>query len=471
MPATAYVNACHQSLLCSALPLRYQQPSRGKHSIYKAKLCAIASLAPPGRSAVRPQSGTRRPSVLNTDLTCQLDRALQLSNFECYLSAFRNQCGTAPPGLRTRAAEDNLATRHQQLIRLAVHSERLEAGLELLQLVPRHGHLWTLLLKEVTAKDSSRGLQKLLQARQTTGLPLDSWSATDSLKAAGDSGDKKLVSALLEQCWAEGCVSNFVFNAAIQAFARCGDPQAALQVYEAMQLQGIQPNVYVYNSLISVAGSHDMQDAAEKVYTEMLQQGIQPTEFTFSLAFRAFCGRHHHKASWILQVANSMPSFGVQMNEFVVVPFLNAMRNSKLMRGGQHWCQDWPFFGAEAVAWHSLCSHAELLCRPSRAGHQPRQEHLGCCTAGSVCYRSCPGECALFGLCSQCDFRGVAGGASSSRPAGGLRRASQQCCSSRIQAAVHEREQARAWRSEHQLRCPAARLCCLPLICSGRGCL
>ena len=66
------------------------------------------------------------------------------------------------------------------------------------------------------------------QAREAAGFPIDAYTASATITAAGRAKDKMLVEAVLKQTWSAGYISEVVCSAAIQAYARCGDPQVLL---------------------------------------------------------------------------------------------------------------------------------------------------------------------------------------------------------------------------------------------------
>ncbi|KAK9801931.1 hypothetical protein WJX73_006839 [Symbiochloris irregularis] len=118
----------------------------------------------------------------------------------------------------------------------------------------------------------------------------------------------------------------------LQAYSRCQDPQAAFQVLEDMLRLGIRPEVRTYNALIQAAGKHHMQDKARGFYGQLLSEGLHPEAHTFSLLFQAFCSRPHRAGAWLLQVADSMPRYGVPASDYTIVGLLNAVRQASLNR-------------------------------------------------------------------------------------------------------------------------------------------
>ena len=63
---------------------------------------------------------------------------------------------------------------------------------------------------------------------------------------------------------------------------KCKMPERALQLFDEMQQQGLEPNVITYTAVISTG------ELTLQLFDEMRQQGLQPNVVTFSAVVSAF---------------------------------------------------------------------------------------------------------------------------------------------------------------------------------------
>eukprot|EP01079_Euglenida_sp_SAG-EU17-18_P000821 gene821-2548_t len=80
-------------------------------------------------------------------------------------------------------------------------------------------------------------------------------------------------------------------HATTQALKQCAksmDTQKAREVFDGLKGSGLAPNVYVYNSLISVYGKSSEPDRAFQVFEEMMKSGVSPNTVTFNTLMTAY---------------------------------------------------------------------------------------------------------------------------------------------------------------------------------------
>ena len=63
-----------------------------------------------------------------------------------------------------------------------------------------------------------------------------------------------------------------------------------MQLFDDMQLQGLQPNVITYSAVVSACGKCRMPLRALQLFDEMQQQGFEPNLITY-IAVSSACGK------------------------------------------------------------------------------------------------------------------------------------------------------------------------------------
>ena len=67
-------------------------------------------------------------------------------------------------------------------------------------------------------------------------------------------------------------------------------PERALQRFDKMQQQGLEPNVITYIAVSSACGKCRMPERALQLFDKMQQQGLEPNRITY-IAVSSACGK------------------------------------------------------------------------------------------------------------------------------------------------------------------------------------
>ncbi len=73
----------------------------------------------------------------------------------------------------------------------------------------------------------------------------------------------------------------------INMFSKCGTLEDALDIYRAMQKEGIQPNVVTWNTLVSAHVQHGESEKALQLFDQMKQASCPPNAITYNCVLQA----------------------------------------------------------------------------------------------------------------------------------------------------------------------------------------
>ena len=120
-------------------------------------------------------------------------------------------------------------------------------------------------------------------------------------------------------------------NAAMKAFAVCGSPLTAFEIYEEMQDYGIKPDVHTYSMLLT-ACAHDNtgSDKALRILEEMKAHGVKPDIFIYNWVLKVMRNvavsalnvpqdkeeHQHATAGDIVENVNALQSLPNKQNNF-----------------------------------------------------------------------------------------------------------------------------------------------------------
>ncbi|KAI9299131.1 hypothetical protein K502DRAFT_326700 [Neoconidiobolus thromboides FSU 785] len=92
--------------------------------------------------------------------------------------------------------------------------------------------------------------------------------------------------------------------------SKCDDPEGALMFYEQLKLtKKMEPNIYIYNTLISLHLKNDDVSSALKVKDEMIKEGVTPNSITYCSFMTFYSGKYDISST--LEIIDMMNDEGV----------------------------------------------------------------------------------------------------------------------------------------------------------------
>ncbi|KAI9071188.1 hypothetical protein K1719_046850 [Acacia pycnantha] len=158
----------------------------------------------------------------------------------------------------------------------------------------------------------------------------------------------------------------YIYRAIIDACGLCGDYQKSRYIYEDLLNQKINPNIYVFNSLMNV-NAHDLNYTLN-LYNNMQNLGLKPDLASYNILLKACCvaGRVDF-AQEIYKEVKHLESVGVlKLDVFTYSTMIKVFADAKLWQMALKIKQDMLSAGVSpnTVAWSSLinaCAHAGLV--------------------------------------------------------------------------------------------------------------
>ncbi|KAL5703893.1 hypothetical protein ACHQM5_022386 [Ranunculus cassubicifolius] len=146
----------------------------------------------------------------------------------------------------------------------------------------------------------------------------------------------------------------YVSNALVDLFAKCGSIEEAQKMFDATE----QRDVVCWNSMISRYAQHGQAEEALQIYERMRNEGIEPNYVTFVGVLSA-CSHVGLVENGLHHFASMMPEFGVEpgIEHYVCVVALLS-RAGKLYEA-KEFIEKMPI-EAEAIVWRSLLSACRM---------------------------------------------------------------------------------------------------------------
>ncbi|KAL1217699.1 putative pentatricopeptide repeat-containing protein [Cardamine amara subsp. amara] len=160
---------------------------------------------------------------------------------------------------------------------------------------------WTAMIDGLVRNKEMNKALELFREMQMENVSTNEFTAVCVLSACSDLGALELgrwVHSFVENQKME--VSNFVGNALINMYSRCGDINEAKQVFKGMR----DKDVISYNTMISGLAMHGASFEAIKEFREMVNRGFRPNQVTLVALLNA-CS-HGGLLDIGLEVFNSM---------------------------------------------------------------------------------------------------------------------------------------------------------------------
>lgn len=184
----------------------------------------------------------------------------------------------------------------------------VDAALQFVQLLPQNVvdvRTYTMLIGVcVAARDAAAALS-VADSWREMGRKLDTKMYTSVITACAEAGDADAATLEYQRMRAEGCkVDRHVYSALISAFneavrQRRGTAERradlvllerAFNLVDDMREADLEPDVVVYNTLVSLAGQAGQLQRAMDTVTEMEMRRCPPDEYTYASLIDA-CGR------------------------------------------------------------------------------------------------------------------------------------------------------------------------------------
>ncbi|XP_054809246.1 pentatricopeptide repeat-containing protein At5g02830, chloroplastic isoform X2 [Prosopis cineraria] len=158
----------------------------------------------------------------------------------------------------------------------------------------------------------------------------------------------------------------YIYRAIIDACGLCGDYQKSRCIYEDLLNQKINPNIYVFNSLMNV-NAHDLNYTLD-LYKNMQNLGLKPDLASYNILLKACCvaGRVDF-AQEIYREVKHLESVGVlKLDVFTYSTMIKVFADVKLWQMALKIKQDMLSAGVSpnTIAWSSLinaCAHVGLV--------------------------------------------------------------------------------------------------------------
>ncbi|XP_010454688.1 PREDICTED: putative pentatricopeptide repeat-containing protein At5g59200, chloroplastic [Camelina sativa] len=201
---------------------------------------------------------------------------------------------------------DEMPERDQVAVTVMIncYSERgcIEEALELFQDVKvKDTVCWTAMIDGLVRNRKMNKALELFRGMQMEGVSPNEFTAVCVLSACSDLGALELgrwVHSFVENRKIE--LSNFVGNALINMYSRCGDINEAKRVFRGMQ----DKDVISYNTMISGLAMHGASFEAINEFRDMVNRGFRPNQVTLGALLNA-CS-HGGLLDIGLEVFNSM---------------------------------------------------------------------------------------------------------------------------------------------------------------------
>merc|ERR1740130_279826 len=120
------------------------------------------------------------------------------------------------------------------------------------------------------------------------GCPLNTVLYTMLIKGFARTGDCEQAMAVYEQMKNDRNISPDLITFSILIKANCDSDrlERALQLLEEMMAQGLKPDEVVFNNLIAGCSRVSNGKLGKQLYEDMIASGIKPSNATFSILIR-----------------------------------------------------------------------------------------------------------------------------------------------------------------------------------------
>ncbi|KAK7412736.1 hypothetical protein VNO78_04324 [Psophocarpus tetragonolobus] len=103
-------------------------------------------------------------------------------------------------------------------------------------------------------------------------------------------------------------VETVVFSGLIKMFGMSGNYDGCLKVYNDMKVLGVKPNMITYNALLYAMGRAKRARDAKVIYEEMIRDGLSPNWPTYAALLQAYCRARYSR--YALRVYKEMKNTG-----------------------------------------------------------------------------------------------------------------------------------------------------------------
>nr|GME14191.1 pentatricopeptide repeat-containing protein At2g31400, chloroplastic [Ipomoea batatas] len=139
--------------------------------------------------------------------------------------------------------------------------------------------------------------------------------ASSMISILGRLGKVDLAEKVFENAVNEGYGNTvYAYSALISAYAKSGaDFKRALEIFDELLRNGVQPDRITYNSLLAVCSGAGLWETARRLFSEMIYRGIEQDIYTYNTLLDAACNVGQIDVA--LEIMSEMPAKNIFPNE------------------------------------------------------------------------------------------------------------------------------------------------------------
>jgi pentatricopeptide repeat protein len=166
--------------------------------------------------------------------------------------------------------------------------------------------------------DKADGLFRMMRE---TGIERSFSNYTSLMKCYGKDAAK--VSDLNVQMIEDGVNPNmYTYSTMIDAFAKNGQIEKAIEVFDSIMKDGVRPDVFVYTSMIDAFAKNGQIEKAIEVFDSIMKDGVRPDVFVYTSMIDAFAKNGQIEKA--IEVFDSIMKDGVRPDVFVYTSMIDA---------------------------------------------------------------------------------------------------------------------------------------------------
>ncbi|OIV92593.1 hypothetical protein TanjilG_07584 [Lupinus angustifolius] len=150
----------------------------------------------------------------------------------------------------------------------------------------------------------------LLLTLQNDGIQIDVYAYTSLITAYATNGRYREAVNVFNKMQQEGCTPTLItFNVILNVYGKMGMPWSKIiALVDAMKRDGVPPDLYTYNTLISCCRRGSLYEEAVQLFDEMKLAGFRPDKVTYNALLDVFGKSRKPKEA--MQVLREMESNG-----------------------------------------------------------------------------------------------------------------------------------------------------------------
>lgn len=307
----------------------------------------VADPAGPGPSSLQQQGDPKpgrgkRNAVQNpepvsdlhskdSDLPVLCEEADSLEDSES-VSAVEGQQGTEEEHAMWRKTilKNVLIGRHKKFIRECISRSRQDLLVQYIRLLPVQERVFSWLAKECLQARDCDGVLQILELRKELGMKPDKYSYSALISALVRKGDINGARNAFDTAMEEGICSIYIYNTMLDGYGRIGELTSAMEIWDRLCQDGLQPDSYTYTGLIRVMGTANRMNGVKRLLREMLESRVQPMPHTFTLIFDAAAECGEQDSEWLFSLSSVMFENGISMNNHTLSAMIAAVSQIKL---------------------------------------------------------------------------------------------------------------------------------------------